>query len=228
MSLKYYLYLSESKIDMLFAQIPRAFLSGVSGELAVSLGFLSTKLKQDAEAMTKYSKLSVVLSYLEQHHDVGTVDQPAEYFKGTMELKWGQYNNYEEEVSPLVYFGGRTEQTILGLGGSSQNVVGATGSGIARSHSVTPYLVARLYEELEMTLSTEQKEYVEMVKRDHDDSSRYIAMAVDLATTQMSGENQRVEFIARRLAYFQKGDHGGWSKDMNILLGTPLYVAAAD
>jgi hypothetical protein len=229
MSIKYYLYLSESKVDMLFPQIPRAFLSGLSGELKVSLGVVSTTLKQGADSETKFAKLSTVIRYLEEHHAVGTVDQPEEYFSGTMQMKWGPYNEQFDKPSPLVYFGGESPETIVGLGGSAKHVVGATGPSHAHSHSATPYMVARLYEGLEMPLLQDDQARLTMTKKHFGtDESRNIAMAVDLATSQMHGEPQSVEFVARRLAHFKKGEHKAWRTDMNVLLGTPLYVASVE
>jgi uncharacterized protein DUF7019 len=51
---------------------------------------------------------------------------------------------------PLVYFGGRTETTIFGLGGSTRHVIGFEGAISTSSRSATPYLVAHLLEGLEI------------------------------------------------------------------------------
>jgi hypothetical protein len=219
MTLKYYLYVSVSKVDMLFAQIPRAFLSGVEGELTVNLGVVSTTIKQGSDPETTYAKLGAVIRYLEKHEPIGTVDEPKDYFRGQMLMKWGPYG-FDPEKSPLVYFGGTSSETIVGLGGSSHHVVGAGGSSSAHSHSVTPLLVDKLYQGLELPVSAEGKTSLSQ-------QQELIATAVYLATDQMTGEAQDVEFFARRLAFFPKGQHQAGPVEMNILLGTPLYVSAS-
>jgi hypothetical protein len=130
---------------------------------------------------------------LEQNESVGTVDEPDLYFKGQLSMTWGPYLTFTHEAkeSPLVYFGAVTDRTIVGLGGSSQNMIGASGSSSAHSHSATAVMVARLYEGLELPLP------------DHD------------------------KRVARRLAFYPHHKHSGRRSNINILLGTPLYVALA-
>jgi hypothetical protein len=227
MAIKYYLYISETKVEMLFAQIPRTFLSGLSAELKVNLGLLSTTLKQDADQETKFAKLTAVVRFLEENEPLGTVDQPESYFKGQMSMTWGPYETFNYRAkgpSPLVYFGGETDRTIVGLGGSSQNMIGAPGRSSAHSHSATPVMVARIYEGLELPIPENEKAFHWVGK----ENSGMVAMAVDLATSQMEGAKEKVEFFARRLAFYPSGAHHAHRRDMNILLGTPLYVALAE
>ncbi len=227
MDIKYYLYVSESKVEMLYSQIPRAFLSGLSGELKVSLGVVSTTLKQGPDIDSKFSKVAALARYLEEQGAVGTLEEPKDYFRGTLPMNWGPYNEEYGKPSPLVYFGGTTTETVVGLGGSAKHVIGSTGSSHAHSHSATPVMIACLYEGIGMPLlQSDQKQLAAMQKHFGKDDRRNVAMAVDLATSQMRGAPQNVEFVARKLAYFKKGEHQAWQKDMNIVLGTPLYVAA--
>ena len=50
--------------------------------------------------------------------------------------------------SPLVYFGGTTETTVVGLGGSATHVIGEIGSTRAGAHSCLPYFIMQLRKEL--------------------------------------------------------------------------------
>ena len=43
---KYYLYISDTKVDMLFAQIPRNILKKISADLNINLGVISVSLKE--------------------------------------------------------------------------------------------------------------------------------------------------------------------------------------
>jgi hypothetical protein len=195
---KYYVYLSDAKIKMLYAQISRGGDS------------------QDDSTRN----LESVLRELRKAGRIGTVEEPKDYFGGTMPMRWGPYGmSFPREASPLVYFGGVTEQTIVGLGGSAKHVIGNSGSASPHSHSVTPYLIGHLTKELgesggaaDLTSSAGPKDMT--------------LMAVHLATTQMPGPSEELEFVAKRLAYGpspypdRDENHG-----MQVLLGTPLYVA---
>ena len=66
-------------------------------------------------------------------------------------MKWGLYGDAGRPTDepPLVYFGGQTETTIFGLGGSTRHVIGFEGATSTSSRSATPYLVAHLLEGLE-------------------------------------------------------------------------------
>ena len=118
---EYYIYISDTKVDMLFAQIPRNILKKITGDLKINLGVISLGLKERKSEQTRFDKVKVVSNYIENHLDVGDVDNPKTYFKGTLPIRWGPLS---DPSSPLVYFGGRTEQTIFGLGGSAQHIIG--------------------------------------------------------------------------------------------------------
>lgn len=197
---KYYVYLSDTKIKMLYPQFARG----------------------DGGQVDSTTKLQIVLRELERAERIGTVDEPKEYFAGTMPMRWGPYGFYLEE-SPLVYFGGETEQTIVGLGGSANHVIGDSGSAYPHSHSVTPNLIARLTKELGESIS--MGDLTGSATAPRDVSLR----AVHLATTQMHGPSQELEFVAKRLMYgpspYPSRDKNG---DMKVLLGTPLYVAMSE
>ena len=51
--LKYYIYISETKVNMLYPQIPAAFLSAAEAEVKVSLGVVSTSLKSRGPEQAK-------------------------------------------------------------------------------------------------------------------------------------------------------------------------------
>lgn len=58
--MKHYIYISDTKVDMIFAQIPKAMLEGLAGELKINLGVLSASFKQEASQETRFSKLEVL------------------------------------------------------------------------------------------------------------------------------------------------------------------------
>jgi hypothetical protein len=224
----FYVYVSDAKLAMLSSQIPEGIIAKLAGELNISQTVVRDVSVEPMKPGTRYGLAKIVGRYLADQGQVGTVDSPNTYFEGTLSMKWGPYRTMKwDEPSPLVYFGGESEKTILGLGGSAHHVIGAVGSSSAHSHSVTPYLVSRLYEGIELPLPKEEEKVLRQYEG-HDKGQDRIAMAVDLATRQMIGTEQKLRFLARRLAFYPKQTHSGWSTDMNILLGTPLYVCLND
>ena len=188
---KYYLYISDSKVNMLYAQ-----------------GGRGTDARQDP-----VGKLDAVLADLARAGRIGTVDEPKEYFSGAMPMRWGPCAfPFAPELtpSPLVYFGGSTEKTIVGLGGSAKHVIGEVGPAAARPHSALPYFILRLRQELGESLPIP-------LANSHEELS---LIAVLVATRGMKGPSQELEFVAKRLAY-------GPCKDVKemVLVGTPLSVA---
>ncbi len=192
---KYYLYISDSKVNMLYAQ-----------------GGPGTVVGRDS-----IDKLDAVLANLARAGRIGTVDEPKEYFAGAMPMRWGPCAfpvDPQLTPSPLVYFGGATETTIVGLGGSATHVIGEVGSAKAGLHSCLPYFIMQLRQELGESLSAN-------IPLEFGDPS---LMAVFTATTYGKGPSQEVEFVAKRLAYGPLPAKFGHA-EKNIVVGTPLYVA---
>lgn len=109
---------------MLYEQIPSRLRDRVATELKLDLKVLSTTLSEEPSEATKVSRLKIVNEYIEKNETIGTVDKPDRFFRGNMRLSWGPYPDQE---SQMVYFGGMTQHTILGLAGSLKYVIGEIG-----------------------------------------------------------------------------------------------------
>lgn len=217
--MKFYVYISDAKVDMLLPQIPHDTKQKVATEFGIDLKVLTAKRRSETESeQDRIGRLETVSTFIREHENVGSVDEPDEYIDDTLPMRWGPYG--WDDKAPMVYFGGETKKTILGMGGSVQHVVGSMGSSSpTHSHSVTPYLLGYLKERLDIPEShnTEQK------RRD------WGLMAVHLATTQMRGPLQQLQFLAKRLQYGPNPyEERGPSPGMYVLLASPLYVALAD
>jgi hypothetical protein len=167
---KYYVYISDSKVNMLYAQ-----------------GGPGTVARRDSIA-----KLDALLADLARGGRIGTIDEPKEYFAGAMPMRWGPCafpSVPQLTPSPLVYFGGATETTVVGLGGSAKHVIGAVGSAMPGAHSCLPYFILQL-----------RKELGESLPLSLEDENQSL-MAVYEATMRGKGPSQELEFVAKRLAY---------------------------
>jgi hypothetical protein len=62
--LKHYVYVSDAKVDMYYAQIPSPLLAGIAAELTIDLKVLgsgmSTSFKKEQAEKTHYDKLPYV------------------------------------------------------------------------------------------------------------------------------------------------------------------------
>jgi hypothetical protein len=201
MALRYYIYISDAKVDMLLPQIDGSAKRKIAKELSVDLKIISAKRSLEvAQGEDRVLRLEVVARYLRDLGDLGSVDAPAQFFQGEMEMKWGPY-----ESSGLVYFGGETTNTVLGLGGSGTHLIGADERQPTSAFSLTPYLLNALSEKLDESAVSPREEETAL-------------QAVTMANHYLEGPAQRVEFVAKRLL----GDGG------HVLLGSPLYVALLD
>jgi hypothetical protein len=71
--LQYYIYRSNSKIDMLWEQIDARFDGKMSGELKIKLGIVEAGGKFESKQSNIQDKLGIVLRYLEINEQIGDV-----------------------------------------------------------------------------------------------------------------------------------------------------------
>jgi hypothetical protein len=210
---------------MLFAQIPAKLRRRYAADLKIDLKVVSTTLTSATSEETRYSKLELVESFLRKHSQLGSIDEPGSYFVGSLEMSWGPM--FEGK---LVYFGGVTEETILGLAGSRRHVIGAPGTTQIETDptSVGPYLI-----EVLRTADPAMLDDVPVGPTDRGDQLGWVeAVAVANATTCMYGPLRSLEFLAKRVAIRRPDDAPQWAAEIvgnrTVVLGSPLFVAEAD
>ncbi len=222
--MKYYIYVSDTKVDMLYEQIPISLRNKLAAELKIDLKLLSASFSEKDLDETRFSKLDIVVNYIKKHQRVGRVDQPESYFQGMMDLRWGPLFS---RLSGAIYFGGTTPHTILGLGGSLKHVIGEVGSAEAgatsQPMSSTPSLLYLLASNIRPDLSTDSQPSTNA-------ENQQALLDVANVTKTMQGPSQRLEFLAKRLLDSEgpaeiRGLYGFSKK--RVLLGTPIYVALA-
>jgi hypothetical protein len=122
-SLRYYLYISDAKLDMLFEQIDRRLLKHISMELKVDLKLSSVTLhKAEDPAPARTAKLRVVERFIDDHQDVGTCESPGrEYFRGQLNMQWGWLARPTSDASSIVFFRGEEGPLLVMLAGSGRS-----------------------------------------------------------------------------------------------------------
>jgi hypothetical protein len=125
---KHFVYLSPPKIDSLFGQIASKDLRSIARSVTVDLKVLKAEFgPATARPETVYSRLRVVLEYLDRQTMIGSIDEPGAYFAGRIPMRWGPYQRSSDPAglpSGIVYFGGQTANTTIGLGGSVEHMFG--------------------------------------------------------------------------------------------------------
>lgn len=210
--LKYYFYVSESKVNMLFSQIPVSIRSKIEAEVKLNLPLMNVAFTEKQFDDSLYSKLGVVTEYIEKNSGVGSIGAPQEYFKDVAFLKWSHIHE------GIVFWGGKKNDVALGLGGSAKYLLGSTLAPVTPgivSHS--PWLASFLIKELQLRiLSPELPELLP------DDVEYRAASATEWWAQELSkGFVQKFEFLAKTLLHRKIADQ-------EILLGTPIYVSLSE
>jgi hypothetical protein len=166
--------------------------------------------------------LKMVLSHLDQDNSIGTVDEPRGYFAARLPLRWGGWQDF-------VYLGGRTERTVLALGGSVRHLTTHFDSPLPGVPEASSSIGLRRL--LSRTLSEEGA--------GSDVTSESVLWWALRATTGQRGDREALEFVARRLAHGEAELPQDWSvrpdfedlklqASVSVLLGSPLYLAYVD
>ena len=227
--MKFYIYISDSKVDMLLSQIPHEQKRKIATEFKFDLKVLSASRKSEVETEdNRVARLETVIAFIHEYGNIGSVDDPNEYVEDELLMRWG---SYEYPESPLIYFAGETEQTVVGLAGSKNHVIGnSMGESYSRSASNAPNILFYLQKELGLaSKKSEEQSYKRVQNLWEDQQSDAYLYSVYSASKGTWGPEQRLEFVAKRLLY---GNYSklAWYEERNpkILLATPLYVAMVE
>lgn len=249
--MRYYIYISDSKVDMLLPQIPSEAKRKIATEFKIDLKVLSALRKSETETTdNRFSRLEAVCAFIRNYGNVGSVAEPDDYVYGSMPLRMLTDRNF-------VYFGGSVQEanTIVGLSGSVKHLIGITpptnayGSSSLLSYTAT--FLRTIIDSIESNVEVSKAQ----LRNTLNDAVR--------VTQSMGGPEQHFEFLAKRLLYekilvkrlaYQKnlvlrfsdegkpiydevddkpaesaaGHEAQQGSETCVLLATPIYVALSD
>ena len=104
MAVRYYIYVSDSKLDMLSEQIPPPLRQRVAAEPMRRRGLLAVTASRTRSSETRTAKLRLVEAYVDQNDLAGTVDDPKAYFRGSLEMRWAPIGMGWGQVKPTTVF----------------------------------------------------------------------------------------------------------------------------
>ncbi|MEV0322873.1 DUF7019 family protein [Streptomyces sp. NPDC050658] len=219
--MRYYLYVSRGKLDMLFEQIPRKLLSKVAAEAKVDLKVLSASVQKTPTDAGLYDRLDVVEKYLDREYDISWATDPAPWFRGDLGLRIAEY---ADGPPGPVFMMGEAGGTVVVLIGSAHHLVGRQpGLEATVSHSF-PYSVLRLLQQIpEEWQPGAPIPGVNGSRLSDDEEPLHLLLHFSKSMTKTA---TYCEFLARRLMHGRVTGRDGIEKE--IVVGTPLYVALAD
>lgn len=216
--MKYYIYISDDKLDMIYTQIPRTLWQRFAAELEVNLNLIKASLKVSEKKLNKFICLDEVVKYIEDNNEVGTVDCPNVYFKGALSMKY-------MTIAGIAFRGAIPDkESYLCLGGSVEHLIGTS----LRKMEHEEFFLGSALDSILLVLGKNLNEAgVKVVdseflnQRMDFSAASYIQLTIDMMQDRKNIPARRYEFLAKRL---YNHEYLG----TKTLLGTPIYVALAD
>jgi hypothetical protein len=201
--LRYFVYLSDVKLQMLLDQIEEAVKRSIAAELKIDFKLVSLKLTSPAldrslHESSRIAKLEIVESYLRSHHEMGDLTCTAGYFEANMMMDWKPCDDNE-----TVLFCGYQKTRLVVLGGSISNLFGRPSSATQiGSHPYTIRAAVR-----------------------HGGKSNNLGFDLNAAAQEIYSTPQPVRFLAHVIF---PGRLPEGSEQSDYILATPLYVEVTE
>jgi hypothetical protein len=133
--LRFYVYVSDAKVDMLIAQMPQRLIKRIAAELTIDLKLLRLTLKTVEAPETRFNRVAIVSAYLARRGHVGPVESRKRYLEAeAVPMRWGLVGRNEEES--IAFFAGEQADSRIFLTGSPHHVVGAKPMAPVGYHSL--------------------------------------------------------------------------------------------
>ena len=203
--LRYFVYVSDLKLQMLLDQIAEPIRRGIAAELKLDLKLVSLTLSsptvdRSLAQRSRLAKLAVVEEHIKRYQHVGDLTSKRGYLEADAEMDWRPLDDNE-----TVLFCGYAEKLLVVLGGSVSNLVGRVSSPLQIGSHPATILAA--------------------VLRDDSSGPRDLGAALEASARVVCTMPQPVRFLARIIS---RGPLASCSAHTEYLLATPLYVEAID
>jgi hypothetical protein len=216
---RFYTYVSEAKLDMLFGQIPPKMVSRLSAEAKVDLKVISLTVHKDRTEADMYGRLEIVEAYLDRIHEISWMTQPSAWFRGECDLRMSGYGRASDAP---VLMTGREGSTVVVLIGSAHHLIGQRVSPESATvgHSMLPSLFRLVQQAVDDRLVTAPDG---IPRRESAAEKEQMLHQVVQLGRGLRGPGSPSDFLARRLLSGVVTD--GQGEQLDVVVGTPLYVA---
>ena len=212
--MRYYVYISDSKLEMLYEQVPMRNRESIAAELNINFGLIQTKFQSETVANARHQKIQMVQKYLGKK--VGSIGDGKPYAHGVAKVAWGPLEEYPE----VVYFGGNSNSCQLALVGSYGNCVGVSSSGSPNGYSSSSYIVGLLARRHALP----NNRYAKLTSLSADELQEHARSAVAEANICSIVPNTTIEFLARTSVRPQSPNGSGEC----VYIGSPIFIAERD
>ena len=221
-TMRYFLYISDAKVDMLLPQVPETHQQKVAAKLGFDIKLLSGSIATERTTLdTRVARLGAVEAYIRDTEAIGTPAETARWIAADIEVQLAHIRE------GAIMFVAATQDWLLALGGSAHHLIGSMQQDdVHVGYSFLPTLI-----DLLKRMDTKAHQYVLTLP---DDAVRGYWTAglgqgigawgaiIEAACRQVVSPPQRVTFLAKRLLSEQV-PYG-----RRVVLATPLYVALQD
>ena len=213
--MRYYIYISDSKLEMLYDQIPPRQRETIAAELNINLGIVQAKFSSERVENARHQKILMLEKFLGKR--IGTLEHSRPYVAGVVTAAWGPYGL---DYPDAVYFGGIANGVYFGLMGSMSNCIGGSNDA-PTGHSLSSYVIQTLARRKMLPSRISSRLHSDMSA---DDINRKAFEGVIMANQCSIEPQERVRFLARTVISRNEPDSG----EHPVYIGSPIYVAAYD
>jgi hypothetical protein len=228
-NLRTYIYYSDDKIRELDQQLPlapwwRPALNRVRGG-GVSVADIGGNVAiGEPEAQPILRTMQAVWRQLVANQQVGTFDEPEDYFYGRLEFYYGLFDSVKP---PVLFLVGATDQTIVALGGSQEHVRGHRDREIraaenAQSVTMEPDVASVIYTESQHGSPRASPEGPTAGPGEED----WAIHVAGLYTNWQFNQGTKMEFeVLARQERRSRVSTPYLESPRDILIGSPIFVA---
>ena len=216
--MEYVVYLSRTKIDMLYEQVgKKPFNYSVGGQLEFGPVKLEANKNGDTEK-NYYQKLEKVISEISTVSSI--FDENADYITGTMSMYWGTLKHTESATFWVGQEDNGVCKTKILLIGSGQHIIGNNPDAVGIHCSPLACFLNAYHKELEFN------QHLDKVAQLHNESNiRYIVSTME---TECKHDKLQIlcpyKFLAKCLSQEYRTYDDGSAE--NLIIATPLYVSS--
>jgi hypothetical protein len=204
-TLRYFLYISDAKVDVLLPQVPGVIQQRVSAKLGFDIKILSGSIAH--ERVTHDSRVaSTVESYLLENEAIGTPEDPKSWIQGQVNAQ------FLDVGEGGILFVAAEPAWLLALGGSATHLVGAAKPERIEIPMSLPFNLIKKIRSL-----SDKNEPPE----ERASAERTWAGPILWASDEATGPALRIKFLAKRLA-------SEVCQNRLATLASPLYIEHAD
>lgn len=230
--MRYFLYISDAKVNMLLSQIPSETKAVIEAKLGFNIGLLSGDIKTKRTSLEdKVQRLAAVEKHLLSTQVIGSCDKPEAWIRGegsaivAQLLPSGEGRWSNGRGAEAVFFILRTENSLVAMGGSSHHLIGSTStnqcvSGMSFAPSLLDAFAEISDSPMILQMTEERFKYNSQVGIARTATHPWTRVIID-AAQNLSGASQNISFIAKRL--MSEDCYG-----TTVTLATPLYVEQVD